>query len=120
MFEDSLYEIIARRKEAEKELFTIKINSDHEIFEGHFPDMPVMPGVCSLLIIKRLVSEIIGRQLIYSSIKDCKFISAILPDKCNIVEIQLAISKDESDTCKIVSELIYNGKTAIKLKAFMQ
>ena len=120
MFESNLYKVIASSKETEKSLFTIKINSVHEIFKGHFPNMPVMPGVCSLLIIKRLVSEIVEKQLVFSNIRECKFIAAILPDKCDVADIKIAISKEENDIYKVVSEIIYEGKIVMKLKGYLR
>lgn len=37
---------------ANKHEATIDINPAHEVFKGHFPDNPVMPGVCMMQIIK--------------------------------------------------------------------
>ena len=31
---------------------TVLINENHVIFKGHFPDNPIMPGVCMMQIIK--------------------------------------------------------------------
>jgi len=35
----------------------IFINKEHEIFKGHFPNNPVMPGVCMIQIIKELTEK---------------------------------------------------------------
>ena len=32
----------------------VKLNSNHEIFSGHFPDNPILPGVCALQIAKEV------------------------------------------------------------------
>ncbi len=39
------------------------INKDHEIFTGHFPDNPVMPGVCMIQIIKELTEKALDLTL---------------------------------------------------------
>ena len=35
----------------------IKIDNNHQIFKGHFPDNPVMPGVCLLQIMKEFTED---------------------------------------------------------------
>ena len=34
---------------------TISINKKHRILEGHFPGLPVVPGVCMLQIVRELM-----------------------------------------------------------------
>lgn len=119
MVEKDLYNIVGRSVEGDTMLFTIEINSNHEVLKGHFPSMPVMPGVCLLLIIKQLSMSVIGMPLSYSRIKECKFISAILPDKCNVVDIKMSVSKEDNDSYKLISEVVCEGKIAVKLKASM-
>lgn len=58
---------------------TVRLNQAHRIFEGHFPGQPVLPGVCSLAIVKKGVEEVLGRKLRYFKIKECKFMRAIDP-----------------------------------------
>ena len=37
------------------------INSNHKIFEGHFPNQPVVPGVCMMQMIKEITENVIGK-----------------------------------------------------------
>ena len=45
----------------------IKLNPKHEIFKGHFPGKPIMPGVCMIQIIKELTERSLGRIYFYPS-----------------------------------------------------
>ncbi|MDR0605106.1 MAG: hypothetical protein LBG80_12460 [Bacteroidales bacterium] len=36
---------------------TVKLNCNHKIFSGHFPDNPILPGVCALQIAKELLQK---------------------------------------------------------------
>lgn len=119
MVESRLYNTTHRQDCEGGTIFTVEINGSHKVFEGHFPSMPVMPGVCTLMIIKQLSSEIIGRPLRFEQIKECKFVSAILPNKCNVVEMKVLISKDESGYYKVTSMAVCEGKIVLKLKADM-
>ena len=56
----------------------ILFNPDHEIFKGHFPAQPVVPGVCTMEIIKELLQENIGRPLQLRSSGNIKFLQFLL------------------------------------------
>ena len=32
----------------------IELNAAHTIFKGHFPDQPILPGVCMLQMVKEV------------------------------------------------------------------
>jgi len=36
----------------------ISLIKDHEVFRGHFPDNPILPGVCTVQIIKELMTRV--------------------------------------------------------------
>ena len=38
------------------------INATHKIFEGHFPNQPVVPGVCMMQMIKEILEQVIGKE----------------------------------------------------------
>lgn len=60
--------------------FFFRINSRHEVFSGHFPGHPVVPGVFTLQIIKECLEMIVRKKMQYTEIRNCKFSNAIVPD----------------------------------------
>ena len=38
----------------------IKLNKDHDIYNGHFPNNPITPGVIIIQIIKEILEEKVG------------------------------------------------------------
>lgn len=60
--------------------YTIEIDPKHKVFEGHFPGNPVLPGVVSLLMVRRCAEEMLGLKSHFASIKDIKYLQAIIPD----------------------------------------
>ena len=117
MFEDDLYKVISRDIDNKTATFNIEINKEHHIFDGHFPDNAVMPGVCSLMIIRNLASEIIEKAMHYSQISDCKFVSAILPKECNLIEVRVSLIELDNDEYKINSTIHCLNTIMVKLKA---
>tara|TARA_R110002111_G_scaffold163455_2_gene229646 strand:- start:12124 stop:12495 length:372 start_codon:yes stop_codon:yes gene_type:complete len=73
----------------------ITINKDHIVFNGHFPDNPVMPGVCMMQIIKEITEKIVEKKLFMQSASNIKFMALINPFINPELELQLNIIETE-------------------------
>lgn len=73
----------------------ITINKDHIVFTGHFPDNPVMPGVCMMQIIKEITENIVDKTLFMQSASNIKFMAIINPFNTPELELQLEILKTD-------------------------
>ena len=91
------------------------IFAGHRVFDGHFPEQPVVPGVCTLTVIKRAVSEASGRPLMYQSIKECKFLSALIPEEDLSLDLDCTLTADHTLKCVVSC----NGVISLKLNASM-
>lgn len=60
---------------------TVGINPGHDIFRGHFPGKPVVPGVMTLMMTRRCaeMAKGLGKTRI-ASVKDAKYVAPIVPD----------------------------------------
>jgi 3-hydroxyacyl-[acyl-carrier-protein] dehydratase len=58
---------------------TIIINPAHRIFEGHFPENPVVPGVTLIEIVKETLENYIGKELQLKSTGNVKFLHVVNP-----------------------------------------
>jgi 3-hydroxyacyl-[acyl-carrier-protein] dehydratase len=57
----------------------IHINKEHEIFKGHFPNQPVVPGVCLTNIVTDVISQSRGKSHFLKSADYIKFINIVEP-----------------------------------------
>jgi 3-hydroxyacyl-[acyl-carrier-protein] dehydratase len=73
------FTIEKRYKEDDDVTFSVKLNPDHKVYKGHFPGMPVCPGVCNIQMIKECIEEYTGKKFIIDTIGQCKFSSLITP-----------------------------------------
>lgn len=78
-----------------KIIYTISINASHAIYEGHFPNMPVTPGVVQLEIVKQLLGKTIGQEVKLSEMNSCKYLAILDPTKESIVDFELALTENE-------------------------
>lgn len=92
----------------------ISFNASHEIFKGHFPGQPVVPGVCTMQIITEILEQYLNRKLLLTEAQQVKFLQLITPDIQPNIQLQWytdagdiiaqAILKTDKDVFKL------NGK----------
>ncbi|MFO7842313.1 MAG: hydroxymyristoyl-ACP dehydratase [Bacteroidales bacterium] len=95
----------------------IELNKDHEIYKGHFPGNPVVPGVCLTQLIKEVVENIEARdvRLVYAD--NIKFMAVVNPEINNILEIDLKIKHDdEQNIIRVNSVTHFKDKVFYKFK----
>lgn len=92
----------------------ITLNSDHEIFKGHFPGNPVTPGVCMMQIVKELTEEFTGSKLFLKTASNVKFMAIINPFETPDLIVQLDINETE-DEIKVKNTTLFGETIALKM-----
>jgi 3-hydroxyacyl-[acyl-carrier-protein] dehydratase len=64
-------------------IIKVKLNPNHNIFDGHFPGTPIVPGVCFIQMIKEILTKIVNADLILISSKNIKFQNLVNPLNLN-------------------------------------
>ncbi|MGJ8664956.1 MAG: 3-hydroxyacyl-ACP dehydratase [Patiriisocius sp.] len=94
----------------------IHLNKDNEIFKGHFPGNPVMPGVCMIQIIKELTEKATEKTLFLSQTSNIKFMAIINPNVTPDLAINITITETE-DGYKIKNDSSFGDTLALKMSA---
>lgn len=68
----------------------IKISENHPSFAGHFPGQPILPGVLLLDRVMSLAEKQLQFEISKYSIKNAKFLSAVLPGDALKLELTLS------------------------------
>jgi len=97
----------------------IAINKKHRILEGHFPGLPVVPGVCMLQIVREIMEVKTGKELKIIAADNMKFLSVINPEQNNEVDAVVNFI-EESGKFSINATLFAGTITFFKLKATLQ
>jgi 3-hydroxyacyl-[acyl-carrier-protein] dehydratase len=94
---------------------TVKFNPAHPLFSGHFPGLPVVPGVLLMEIAASATRQFTGKELIIKEASVIKFIRIIDPRKDNEVMLDVALTEEEG---KYKLDLnFYHGETVfVKVK----
>lgn len=110
------YKVLSEEKTGDsKYTITILINEKHEVFKGHFPGNPIMPGVCMIQIIKELTESITQSSLIIQTLSNVKFMALINPEVHPELRIELDIITTEDDLVKVKNTTYFNDTVALKL-----
>lgn len=117
MLKDDLYiikNIITENNSIEA---SIELNDQHEIFKGHFPSQPVLPGACMLQMIKELTATSFNKKLQLIKATEIKFLSLILPDKTKLLQFSIQHSFINESTLNVTAKIIKEDVVCCKMKA---
>ena len=93
----------------------ISFNAAHAIFEGHFPAQPVVPGVCSMRIIRDLLGKALGRQIVLQGAAQVKFLRLLTP--ADAPEVSLSWAEAEGSEIKATATMKIGGEAVLKMSA---
>ncbi len=85
----------------------ISLNPDHTIYEGHFPNNPVTPGVCQIQIVRDVLSQVLNQQVFLSEAKNIKFLNVLLPSE---TELKLKLEYSEIDLGYKTKAVLLSGE----------
>ena len=110
------YKVLSEEKTSDsKYSITILVNEKHEVFKGHFPGNPIMPGVCMIQIIKELTEKITQETLMIQTLANVKFMALINPENNPELRLELDITRTEDNLVKVKNTTYFNETVALKL-----
>jgi len=120
MLLDNFYTILSSESsDSTTWTFQIELNSRHTVYQGHFPEHPVVPGVCLLQLIKECIETIRQQKLQYAQVSSCKFLSAINPIETPRISVVLTFKETEEGKLQLQAEGTVKDECFIKLKAVL-
>lgn len=94
----------------------ISLNPTHDIFKGHFPGNPIMPGVCMMQVIKELTEDVIKKELFLQKSTNIKFMAKINPEVNPDLLINIEYSIEDG-IVKLKNSTYFYETLALKLNA---
>jgi 3-hydroxyacyl-[acyl-carrier-protein] dehydratase len=117
---ESLIKFEDIKQEAENEFHArFFIDPNHEVFNGHFPNQPLLPGVIMVDIVRRCLEKIEGVSLRLDTASNIKFLHFLTPNKKSYsLEIKIKRARGKRDiTARIYQkELVYFKQSASYIK----
>lgn len=97
MLVSNLYRILKQEQEGTIIRAELEINPTHEIFKGHFPSVPVLPGVCMVQCVKEVIEISIHKKTQLKKADMIKFLSMLNPQESTQVLVEIVI-REQNDT----------------------
>ncbi len=99
--EQDYYETMVARLNGPTGMFVVRLKSNCDVYQGHFPGQPICPGVYNIQLVRECAERLTRRSLRIHSIQRCRLIALLtpIPDRELIVCIQLA-PLDEGYACQ--------------------
>lgn len=115
LLNNNLYYIKSLRHEPGSVNASLELNADHQIFKGHFPGQPVLPGVCMLQIIKEVLESALNEDLRLNAADHLKFLSMVVPDKTPLLQLTAGYT-DNTENLAVTASLNTGEAVCLKFK----
>jgi 3-hydroxyacyl-[acyl-carrier-protein] dehydratase len=115
MLKEPLFKIVSLTKEEHSVNAVLEIDQANEIFKGHFPDQPVVPGACMLQIMKEVLAEALNISLRLVKADNIKFLSLLQPETGSL-QLNITYHLTGSDI-KVNANLSAGDLLCMKLQA---
>ena len=96
---------------------SIKIDSKHAIFDGHFPNNPVTPGVVEMEIVKEVISEALKKTIKLTKMSNCKFLAILNPVHSPEIKLQIDVIENEENRIRISGQIRDDSTVFLKIGA---
>jgi len=93
----------------------VRLNAEHPVYRGHFPQIPVAPGVCLTQMLKEILMEKFQKELIMTSGDNIKFLAMINPKETPELEITFSVKKTET-SLDVTASYTSKDRTYTKFK----
>lgn len=119
MLLNDFYTLATQDFSSEKLQATLVFNRSHKIFDGHFPGLPVVPGVCMMQIVREVTALAVARKLRIATGDNLKFMAVINPDEQK--EVSLTVTYRAEGSVYHVNATLYAGTvTFFKFKGTLE
>jgi 3-hydroxyacyl-[acyl-carrier-protein] dehydratase len=120
MLLDTFYSIVAYEQGEKSARATLRFNPDHPIFAGHFPAVPVVPGVCMMQMVQEMVEKQAGVKTNIDKVSVMKFLTLINPLQVSSVDMDLSYILSEDDIFLVTASLFNGAVVYFKFKGILR
>jgi 3-hydroxyacyl-[acyl-carrier-protein] dehydratase len=94
----------------------ISLNPFHEIFKGHFPGNPVLPGVCIIQILKEILMSHLGNSLVFNNLGSIKYFSVTNPEVNRLLNLDIELKETGGDETSFSARIYFESVVYCRIK----
>ena len=111
---EDFYKIVNISENGNEIHAVVELNSNHPVYDGHFKEQPVVPGVMQLQIVKEILEYQLNQELFMNDIKQVKYLKPIVPN--NNLELKISISRKKPNELYFVFDISMDYITITKAR----
>jgi 3-hydroxyacyl-[acyl-carrier-protein] dehydratase len=116
MLKDTLYKIKSSSHQDHTIHAALEINKNSEIFIGHFPGQPVLPGACMLEIVKEVLENTLDFSLRITKADQIRFLRLINPAIDNLLQLTITYRQVDNKQLQVAANIATLQNICFKLK----
>jgi 3-hydroxyacyl-[acyl-carrier-protein] dehydratase len=120
MLQGNFFTINHIRQDENSVKASLELNPGHKIFEGHFPQTPVVPGVCMMQMVKEVFEDVADRETRIVSAAHMKFLTVINPQQTKMIQLDMKFTARENKEIEILALLFNEGVVYFKFKGLLK
>ncbi|MHB1922665.1 MAG: hypothetical protein ACYCOO_10555 [Chitinophagaceae bacterium] len=96
----------------------LEIEKDNEIFKGHFPGRPIIPGACMLQMVKEVLANAFGDSIRLKKADSIKFIKVLNPYNNSKLKLTITYHSLDSNLLHVIAKINSEGGDCFKFLGF--
>jgi 3-hydroxyacyl-[acyl-carrier-protein] dehydratase len=118
MLINALYTVTALNADAMHENISavIALNPEHPVFEGHFPGNPILPGVCTIQIVKEILEESFNEKFMLQKAANIKYLGFVSPVSTPDMQFNLTVRRNETGGKTCIASVSAGGNVICTFK----
>lgn len=94
--EDQFFTLESISEEDGVHLATVSLNPAHSVYQGHFPEQPIAPGVMLMDMCRRVAGAILKAEVRIAAARSMKFVKIVDPNNVGSLTIKITFKDSEA------------------------
>lgn len=116
MLKDTLFKIILSDHQNGVINATLELNKKNEIFTGHFPGEPLLPGACMLQMVKEVLESTLNMPIRLKKADQIKFLGIIDPGINNILQATITYRSADHNNVSVTASFTAQKEICFKFR----
>jgi 3-hydroxyacyl-[acyl-carrier-protein] dehydratase len=99
---------------------SISIDPKHRLYEGHFPNNPVTPGVVQLELVKEILGTQFNKPIQLKTLTTSKFLAILNPVNTPEAAFRMTVTEQDDQTLKVSGQLSTAEGVCLKFSGIYQ
>ncbi|WP_299251399.1 hydroxymyristoyl-ACP dehydratase [uncultured Cytophaga sp.] len=114
MLVSNLYRILNQQQEGTVIRAELEVDPLHDIFKGHFPSVPVLPGVCMVQCVKEVLESALNKKTQLKKADMIKFLTMLNPQESTLIVTEIVIREQTDSEISFQASLKSNNQFLLK------